>query len=751
MATTVGGELFGRPRQIVIRLVRPTAIGVQDLRRTRGRLARFIVEHKLQNRRLITSVPPRRVLELERVARRNGFGPPQSLTAYWLLDAGATREALARLLTGLRELPEVAVAYRMPRVKLAAGPPNDAIFTGGPPAKGQPYFRAAPVGIDAEWAWALATPRNGAGVWFVDLEFYWHSPHEDVAVAPRIAGGGQQPNPVPPGTPAFHGLANLGLVVARTNNNSVGMAGAAPAAAVMCASADYGPAIGVNYVDAITAVSAWKPAGATVVLLIELQTATGRPIEHNDPGVRGAILTAVGNNIVVVEAAGNNNVDIDAGTAVDSGAILVGAGSSVPGMPAQQRSRAGGSNFGTRVNCFAWGENVETAGGIGTTLFAPDPGQAAPNRYTKDYSGTSSAAAIVAGAAVLVQSVYKASSLGPLSPPTLRTLLKATGTNDAANQKIGTMPDLRKILHDVYIRDALGDTGAVPSTGLISMSPDIIVTTSSVADPQATYGAGSPNENVDTLGAQVEAGQANYVYVRMKNRGTGTANATTATVWWSHVATLVTPGVWTLIGTTPPVDVKPTLTVTGALTWSTVPATGHYCFVAVAHHPLDPAPPPPTGSWTDFENFIRNNNNATWRNFNVVDLLPNVPQPVPFRITGAPDRERDFELEVLQRRGGAAKIVLEMPLELARLLPAEARRSMDIDEEAMLARIDIPRDGPLELGHVTLPADAEYGCRFVIRPVRRTGAVVPTVAMRQRFREFEVGRVTWGYRIRALA
>ena len=42
-----------------------------------------------------------------------------------------------------------------------------------------------------------------------------------------------------------------------------------------------------------------------------------------------------------------------------------------------------------------------------------------------------------------------------------------------------------------------------------------------------------------TLGSLVEAGQDNFVYVRMKNRGNGTANGTTATVCWSGVATLI--------------------------------------------------------------------------------------------------------------------------------------------------------------------------------------------------------------------
>src|SRR5215211_6781277 len=102
------------------------------------------------------------------------------------------------------------------------------------------------------------------------------------------------------------------------------------------------------------------------------------------------------------------------------------------------------------------------------------------------------------------------------------------------------MPNLRAIFElklgltpDVYLRDAIGDTGVVPSTGMISASPDIIVRSTRVDNPAGDFGQGSGNENSDTLSSEVEFGQDNFIYVRMRNRNTAVAANTTATVYWS--------------------------------------------------------------------------------------------------------------------------------------------------------------------------------------------------------------------------
>ena len=74
----------------------------------------------------------------------------------------------------------------------------------------------------------------------------------------------------------------------------------------------------------------------------------------------------------------------------DSGAIMVaGASARVP------HARIFNSNYGSRIDCYAWGESVYTAGNF------PNSSNGAVDRYTNEFCGTSSAAAIIAGVGIL--------------------------------------------------------------------------------------------------------------------------------------------------------------------------------------------------------------------------------------------------------------------------------------------------------------------------------------------------------------
>jgi len=195
--------------------------------------------------------------------------------------------------------------------------------------------------------------------------------------------------------------------------------------------------------------------------------------------------------------------------------------------------------------------------------------------------------------------------------------------------------------HDLYIRDNLDDTGQEPlPAGGISSSPDVIVYNQELLDPQGTLGTTAAMTQAN-LGEAVEKGQDNFIYLRVQNRGES-ACAGTATVYWCPVSTFPTPFSWNLINTTPitipsvsPGDVK----VVGPVVWSKddIPATGHYCFVALLNSGDDPAPDPATiTNISDFYEFIRSNNNATWKNFNVVDMFANSTNSFDFHIQGWP-------------------------------------------------------------------------------------------------------------------
>ena len=268
-----------------------------------------------------------------------------------------------------------------------------------------------------------------------------------------------------------------------------------------------------------------------------------------------------------------------------------------------------------------------------------------------------------------------------------------------AVDRIGVMPNLRAIIDgdvlnlapDVYLRDFVGDSGDA-HMGAISASPDVILRQNAVADPQAAFGQGSGVENSAALGYEAEAGQDNFVYVRMRNRGGSAANNVEATVFWAPPSTLLTPDQWNPLGSTtlPSVPTGDQLTVSDAIQWQAadIPAPGHYCFVALIGATGDPAPAPADFlDWDNFRSFIRNNNNVTWRNFNVVNNTPPAgAQPpgfvaMPFLMAGAPDKARRMRLEIASRLPAKAEAMLEMPLEWAELVKIAARPVKGADRE----------------------------------------------------------------------
>jgi len=387
------------------------------------------------------------------------------------------------------------------------------------------------------------------------------------------------------------------------------------------------------------------------------------------------------------------------------------------------------------------------------------------NLYTSSFNGTSSASPIVTGAALAVQGLAQANLGKRFSPWQLRVLLSdpANGTpsQNPPVDRIGVMPNLRAIIDgnilnlapDVYLRDFVGDTGD-PHGGSISASPDVILRKTAVANPQATFGEGSGTENSATQGFEAEAGQDNFIYVRVRNRGGSAAANVLATVYWSPVATLVTPDMWNLVGTTTLANV-PTgnlLTVSNGITWQSadIPATGHYCFVGLIGNPQDPAPA--LGDLINFDNFrlfIRNNNNVTWRNFNVVNNIPpsvgsNPPNFValPFLAAGAPDKARRMGLEIVGRLPKGAKALLEVPREFAQMAQA---RPVPVEgaENDRVVYLPLNALGANMFGPLDFRAKARIPMRLLVHIPEELRANEYEIFARQIFEEDEVGRVTW--------
>lgn len=365
----------------------------------------------------------------------------------------------------------MGLAAAMPAVwqRIGAARENaeSAVDPGRPDARcvGHPgHLDPAPAGVGAAHA-AQFLGGNGAGQHFIDVEQGWTVTH-DCLIAHRIGSPltGRIDDASRP-----HGTAVLGIVCGTSSDG--GCAGIAPGLESVHVSScldDRAGAVGAA-IDKLIEINSRSVHGGGGVLLIEAQALFAAPRGGMDhlplealPEIHELIVKATRAGITVVEAAGNGRetgfsdqgIDLDAyadekGEHIlrrdsphgDSGAIIVGAArSSVDGG---RHGRFPSSNYGSRIDCYAWGQHVVTPSSTTRPPFST-------STCARDFGETSAAAAIVAGVALLVQGVAAMARPGfRLRPARLREILndRALGTRCLARDgDIGVMPDLAKIL-----------------------------------------------------------------------------------------------------------------------------------------------------------------------------------------------------------------------------------------------------------------------------------------------------------------
>jgi len=314
-------------------------------------------------------------------------------------------------------------------------------------------------GINAEFSWTVPG-GTGKGITIYDVEYDWNQNHEDLKtkignikmLVPKCDSQGVT-------IYGDHGTAVLGEMISDPTNN-LGVRGISPDANIGLVPEYLTKGLTKRGEAIIRACKDGKPGD---IILLEMQTLVcGLVPTQNNPDfgkgpaedrgdVYEAIVTAVANGFVVVAAAGNGSVNLDDpacggkydGTVrADSGAIIVGAGSSGKTINQLARERLDFSSFGSRVNLQGWGEDVYTTG-IGDLPGSP---QDINRQYTGSFSGTSSASPIVAAAAANLQGIAIARFGVPLTPREIRRILvdtgiPQTGTN-IANFNIGPLPNL---------------------------------------------------------------------------------------------------------------------------------------------------------------------------------------------------------------------------------------------------------------------------------------------------------------------
>lgn len=385
-------------------------------------------------------------LDLERVAAEQVSGRELAdLNLYYVINLPAGVSA-ALVADRLNTLP--IVEFAEPALR-PAPPPSDI----SPPTPSylnlQGYKAAPPKGIGVLGP-ATYPGADGRGMAFADVEYSWEINHEDIELpVSRILDQGAYPDD--PFGDTNHGTAVLGEVVGR--RNAYGVTGIAPAAVAYLAPANTSY-YGYHPARAISIATGVLRRGDAILIEQQTPVCGGRcdasqvgcgPLEY-DQGSFDAIATATARGIIVVEAAGNGNVNLDSPSCNgrfnrsvrNSRAIIVGAGTST------NHARLGFSSYGSRVDVQGWGENVTTTG-YGD-LFNPNGD--VRQRYTKTFGGTSSASPIVTGAVLAVQGVRKACGLAPLSPAQMRTALVSTGTPqaNAGTGRIGPLPRVEAAL-----------------------------------------------------------------------------------------------------------------------------------------------------------------------------------------------------------------------------------------------------------------------------------------------------------------
>ena len=328
-------------------------------------------------------------------------------------------------------------------------PPPEAPFHRTPLSDDQGYLKAAPEGVGIIAAWSLPGGQ-GEGCRCALIEQGWNLAHdsfEGLEVEEKF-GLNQGFR--------HHGANTLGVIAARDNGRgTLGIAHRIER--VLLSSED----IGIGTAETANALAACLGSlqpGDVILIQSQLpRLGALLPVLINDL-IFEIIRLATALGLTVVVPAGNSGRSVDNLTTLlgrtgaldrqvrDSGAVLVGAAD-----PVAPSGRIGFSNFGTSVDCFAWGRGVVTPGG--------DAANSLNGAFNFDFSGTSAAAAIIAGVALCLQGIAKRSQGGPLHPLEVRALLSdpryGTPSGDPQADRIGVMPNLEAMLEDRALRDRL--------------------------------------------------------------------------------------------------------------------------------------------------------------------------------------------------------------------------------------------------------------------------------------------------------
>jgi subtilisin family serine protease len=595
----------------------------------------------------------------------------------------------------LRQIPNAPVVdfqfETMPLLTPTSVAPNDTLFpqqwdmtrieAGGPGTTGWDITTGVATAV-------VCVLDEGCDLGHPDLRF----------AAPGINLGTMSGDGSPTGN---HGTACAGIVAA-TYNNGTGVTGVAGDARILPVAfdawTDVEVANGINYASA---------NGASVISMSFGWNGWSPAII--DP----AIQNAFNNDLVMCVATHNYNGPITY-PATNPLVIAVGASDEIDNRktPMSPDGEAWGSNFGPQISVVSPGVHIPTTDIHGS-------GGYVAGDYDLVFNGTSSATPHVAGLAALIRSVYPSLDNLQVRAHIERTAQKvgavayadtAGKANGSWNQEMGygRINVFRALDEaDVMIKDAPADDGAEPFTGGNFWDfSDIVVR---INDDNVFV----PSDPLKSK--NVERGQANYIYVRVTNKGARDArNVTVSTRITPYVGLqFVYPPDWTQVDA---MHVSPTGIATS---FASVPAGGtvmakfrieasqtetlygweashpwHPCLLAVVNSDNDYAfaTAPLTG-----DPISARRNNLAQRNLSVIDVLGGAGAAFPFVAGSRFNRETRMTL-VIDR----SHLPPDMPLTL----------SLDEDGAAFPA-IDFGNQSDPMPGHTHGEEDLMKDCGLV--------------------------------------
>lgn len=403
--------------------------------------------------------------------------PARDLAGIHRLEFSTAKSAeeIANLGIDLLALPEVELVEMIAR------------HPGQPPGATpdlRPEQAYVPANPGANFAYANNTiGLSGNGIRVTEMSLAWDRFHEDLTSASIGIESGQSPIDFfhlpnyPDATSEAlqfwidHGTATLGMLFA--NDNSYGITGVAT------------DADGFMYPMYDTNVSSLidrRHVAYCNALVDSINDGLGNIVyfEYQDGQIAFTPaetlltmweLTRAGTDagVVVIQAAGNGNFDLDTHSALDkwrecgdSGAMIVGAGTAD-----KNHDREPHSNFGQRVYPHGWGEAIVTlgcgdrfggdtnpaTGGWEEDCPYEDFESTQHQRYTDHFGRTSGATAMIAAAATLLQEYTVSQGLSPLDSVDMRSLLTYTGIPQGSGGHIGPFINVEAAINDFDIAD----------------------------------------------------------------------------------------------------------------------------------------------------------------------------------------------------------------------------------------------------------------------------------------------------------